>query len=219
MLKPFLLCAAAALALPACTYDVHGKAEDRSVDAAGLVASRDVDVPGDAEFSGMFVGADGRVGRDLELSGATVRADMIVGRDLEASAGRLRFEGEVGGDAEINAGTADVDADIAGDAEIAVGRITLDGRIRGRLTMDGGHMELRADVDGPVRISGHGRNDGNGRAEIAGRLGQGGWICAEEVEIRPSARIEGPLTVISRERPHGDGFEWEALDWRECEDL
>lgn len=219
MLKTTLLCAAAALALPACTYDVHGKAEDRSVDASGLVASRDVDVPGDAEFSGMFVGADGRVGRDVELSGATVRADLIVGRDLEASAGRLRFEGEVGGDAEISAGTADVDAGFGGDVEVAAGRITLDGHIRGRLTMDGGHMELRADVDGPVEISGHGRNDGNGRAEIAGRLGQGGWICAEEVEIRPSARIEGPLTIISRERPHGDGFEWEALDWRECEDL
>ena len=113
MLKPFLFCAAAATALSACTYDVHGRGEDRSVDAAGLVASRNVDVPGDAEFSGMFVGADGRVGRDLELSGATVRSNMIVGRDLDASGARVRFSGEVGGDAEFYAAVTTLQTVIA----------------------------------------------------------------------------------------------------------
>ena len=219
MLKPSLLCAAAVLSLTACTYDVHGRGENQSVDSAGLVASRDVDVPGDAEFSGMFVGADGRVGRDLELSGATVRSNMSVGRNLEASAGRLRFSGDVGGRAEISAGTADVDADIAGDAEIAVGRITLDGHIGGALEMDGGHMVVRADVDGSVEIRGHGRNRGNGRVEIAGTLARGGWICAEEVVFHRTARIEAPLHVISRERPESGDFEWEALGSRECETL
>jgi len=219
MLKPSLLCAAAVLSLTACTYDVHGRGENQSVDSAGLVASRDVDVPGDAEFSGMFVGADGRVGRDLELSGATVRSNMSVGRNLEASAGRLRFSGDVGGRAEISAGTADVDADIAGDAEIAVGRITLDGHIGGALEMDGGHMVVRADVDGPVTIRGHGRNGGDGRAEISGRLAGGGLICAAEVEIRPGARLEGDVRIVSRSRPDGEGFAWEALGRRDCEDF
>ncbi|MAC39673.1 MAG: hypothetical protein CMH93_09150 [Oceanicaulis sp.] len=219
MLKSFLFRAAAATALSACTYDVRGKAEDRSVDAAGLVASRNVDVPGDAEFSGMFVGADGRVGRDLELSGATVRSNMIVGRDLEASGGRVRFTGEVGGDAEISAGTADIDARIAGNTQIAAGRVTLDGHLHGSLEMDGGHMVLRADVDGPVTVRGHGRDDGDGRVEIFGRLGQGGLICAAEVELRSGARLEGGFLVISHTRPDGEGFEWEALGRRDCEDL
>lgn len=218
MLKTSLVATAALIGLSACTYDVHGRAEDRSVESAGLVASGEVDVPGDAEFSGMFVGADGRVGRDLELSGATVRSHMIVGRNLEASGGRLRFTGEVGGDAEISAGTAHIDADIAGDVEAAAGRITLDGRIGGRLEMDGGHMELRADVMGPVQIRGHGRNDGNGRVEISGLLAQGGTICAAEVEIRSGARIEGPLRIASDDRVEGENIVWEPLNGRLCED-
>ena len=116
MLTRSLLCATAAFALSACTYSVSGHGDNRSVESAGLVASRDVDVPGDAEFSGMFVGADGDVGGDLDLAGASVRSSAHVGGNLTAAGGRVRFTGEVAGDAEIDAGTGYVDAIIRGDA-------------------------------------------------------------------------------------------------------
>ncbi|WP_304070446.1 hypothetical protein [Maricaulis maris] len=218
MLTRSLLCATAAFALSACTYSVSGHGDNRSVESAGLVASRDVDVPGDAEFSGMFVGADGDVGGDLDLAGASVRSSAHVGGNLTAAGGRVRFTGEVAGDAEIDAGTGYVDAIIRGDAVIAAGRITLDGRIEGALEMDGGRMILRADIAGPVQIRGQGRDDSrNGRVDLAGRLRQGGLICAAEVNIRRAARIEGDLRIISDNRPDGDGFTFEALAGRDCD--
>lgn len=218
MLTRTLVCATTAIALSACTYSVSGHGDNRSVESAGLVASRNVDVPGDAEFSGMFVGADGDVGGDLELAGASVRSSARVGGNLSAAGGRVRFTGEVDGDAEIEAGTGYVDAIIHGDVEIAAGRITLDGRIDGALEMDGGRMTLRADVAGPVEIRGHGRDDDhNGRLDLDGRLRQGGLVCAAEVNIRRGARIEGDLLVISNSRPTGDGFTYEALNGRDCD--
>ncbi|MFY0637605.1 hypothetical protein [Maricaulis maris] len=220
MLTRILLSATAAIALSACTYSVSGHGEGQSVESAGLVASRNVDVPGDAEFAGMLVGADGHVGGDLDLAGASVRSDARVGGNLSAAGGRVRFTGEVDGDAEIDAGTGYVDAVIRGDVTIAAGRITLDGTIGGGLEMDAGRMDLRADISGPVHVRGHGRGDhGNGRVEVSGRLQQGGTICAAEVEIRRNAQIEGELRVISDRRPDGDGFTYEALAGRDCDHL
>lgn len=220
MLTRILLSATAAIALSACTYSVSGQGEGRSVKSAGLVASRHVDVPGNAEFAGMLVGADGRVGGDLDLAGASVRSNARVGGNLSAAGGRVRFTGEVDGDAAIEAGTGYVDAIIRGDVVVAAGRITLDGDIGGGLEMDGGRMTLRADIAGPVHVRGHGRGDrGNGRVELSGRLQQGGTICAAEVEIRRGARIEGELRVISDRRPDGEGFTYEALAGRDCDHL
>ncbi len=217
-MKHALICSVALLMLPACTYSVSGQAENRSVESEGLVASRHVSVPGDAEFSGMIVNAHGEIGRDLELAGASVRSDADVGGNLTAEGARVRFTGSVGGNAEIAAGTAYLNARILGDTEIAAGRVTLDGELSGRLEMDAGHMDLRATVWGPVEIRGHGRNDGrNGRVELSGRLAQGGRICASQVDIQRSARIEGDLLVISDTRPAGDGFRYEPLSGRDCD--
>ena len=219
-MKHVLVCAAALMLLPACTYSVSGHGDNRSAESAGMVASRHVDVPGDAEFSGMIVNAHGDVGRDLELSGASVRSNADVGGNLTAEGARVRFTGTVGGNAEIAAGTAYLDARILGNTEIAAGRIILDGDLAGRLVMDAGHMNVRGIVRGPVEIRGHGRNDGhNGRVELSGHLAQGGLICAAEVEIGRSARIEGDLLVISDHRPAGDGFRYEALNGRDCDRL
>ncbi|WP_203292263.1 hypothetical protein [Maricaulis parjimensis] len=217
-MKHALFCAAALMLLPACTYSVSGHAENRSVESAGVVASRNVDVPGDAEFAGMIVNAQGDIGRDLELAGASVRSSANVGGNLIAEGARVRFTGTVGGDAEIAAGTAYLNARISGNTEIAAGRVTLDGELGGRLDMDAGHMNLRGTVMGPVAIRGHGRNDEhNGRVELSGRLAQGGMICAAEVEIRRTARIEGDLLVIADTRPAGDGFRYEPLNGRDCD--
>ena len=219
-MKHALFSAAALLLLPACTYSVSGHAENRSVESEGLVASRHVSVPGDAEFAGMIVNAHGEIGRDLDLAGASVRSDAEVGGNLTAEGARVRFTGSVGGNAEIAAGTAYLNARILGDTEIAAGRVTLEGDLSGRLFMDAGHTNLRATVHGPVEIRGHGRNEGrNGRVEVSGHLAQGGLICATEVEIQRSARIEGDLLVISDLRPAGDGFRYEPLNGRDCDQI
>ena len=86
--------------------------------------------------------------------------------------------------------------------------------------MDAGHSKLRGVVRGPVEIRGHGRESGrNGRVEVSGHLAQGGMICAAEVEIDRSARIDGDLLVISNRRPEGEGFRYEALAGRDCDEI
>jgi len=220
MLNRMLLAATAAIALSACTYSVSGHGTNRSVESAGIIASRTVDIAGDAEFAGVFVGADGDVGGDLDLAGATVRSDATVGGNLTVAGARVRFTGAVVGDAEIAAGTGYVDATINGDALIAAGRIELAGRIDGGLEMDGGRMILRASVAGPVAVRGRGREDDqNGRVELSGWLQEGGLICAAEVEIHRDARIEGDLLVIADQRPDGTGFRFEPRDGRRCEHI
>ena len=101
MLRNLAIISVSALAVSACTYSSYGPDDHRSVESAGLVSSRNVDVTGDAEFAGMIVRADGDIAGDLDVAGATVRSTADVGGNLSAAGARLRFNGTVAGDAEI----------------------------------------------------------------------------------------------------------------------
>ena len=214
------LVATSALAMTACTYSSYGPEDNRSVESAGMVASRNIDVTGDAEFSGMIVRADGRVGRDLDLAGATVRANMEVGGNLTAAGARVNFRGSVAGDSEIATASGNLDADFQGDLIIAAARITIDGRVGGRLEANTARIHLRGDFEGPVLLIGEG-TEKSGRAIISGHLAQGGTICATEIEFRNGAIVDGELRIISESRPENfDGnYEFESLNGRDCDDL
>lgn len=220
-----ILLAGCALAVTGCTNSTYGPAENRSTESAGVIASRHVDVTGDASFSGMMVRADGNVGRDLDLSGATVRSNAVVGGNLSAAGASVRFTGSVGGNAEIAAATTWLDADFGGDLEVAGARVTLDGRVAGRLDLHGARMNLKGEFLGPVTVIGEGREDEtrhrNGRAILAGNFAQGGFVCATHVEIRTGARFGGAMRVIASERPEGRqaGYSFEPLDGRDCDKI
>lgn len=218
MLHRMALIATSALAVSACTYSSYGSGDERSVSGEGLVASRSVDVPGDASFEGMMVGVDGRVGRDLHMAGATVRGHVTVGRDLLAEGARVRFRGEVGGDAEIAAATAHLDARIDGRLEIAGARFTIEGSVAQDLEAHGAFMFFEGDFHGPVLIIGEG-NDESGEATLSGRFLAGGTICATEIEIERSAQFEGDFLFVSEREPSGlpAGAGFERLDGRECD--
>ncbi|WP_417476072.1 hypothetical protein [Maricaulis sp.] len=225
MMSKLILLASCALAMSACTNSSYGPAENRSTESAGLVASRNLDVTGDAELAGMLVRADGTVGRDLELAGARVSSSASVGGDLSAAGASVRFTGSVGGNAEIAAATTWLDADFGGDLDVAGARVTIDGRVAGRLELHGARMNLKGDFLGPVEVIGEGRDDGerirNGRAILAGNFSQGAFVCATHVEFRNSARFGGALRVIASERPEGgpSGYEFELLDGRDCDQI
>ena len=223
MMTKLILLASCALAVTACTNSTYGPAESRSTESAGLVASRHVDVSGDAEFAGMLVRANGNVGRDLQLAGASVSSNAIVGGDLAAAGASVRFTGSVGGNTEIAAARAWIDADLDGDVEVAGARVTLDGRVGGRLDMHGARMHLKGEYIGPVEVIGEGREDEdhirNGRAILAGNFAGGGVVCATHVEVRSSARFGSEMRIIASERPEGPvaGYSYEPLNGRDCD--
>lgn len=225
MMSKLILLASCALAVTGCTNSTYGPSENRSTESAGLIASRNLDVTGDAELAGMLVRANGTVGRDLELAGARVSSNASVGGDLSAAGASVRFTGSVGGNAEIAAATTWLDADFGGDLDVAGARVTIDGRVAGRLELHGARMELKGEFLGPVQVIGEGRDDGersrNGRAILAGSFAQGGFVCATHVEFRGTARFQGELRVIARDRPEGGpaGYSFEALDGRECDKI
>lgn len=215
-----ILVASTALAVSACTYSSYGPADDRSMESSGLVASRHIDVTGDAEFSGMMVNARGDVGRNLELSGATVRADADVGGNLEAAGARVRFRGTVGGDADVSAATMHLNAEIAGDLSVAGARVTIDGTVRGRTEMHAARMNLRGDFLGPVEIIGEGTEE-SGRLIFSGHFAEGAVICATEIEFRSGARLSGDVTIYSETRPSDSAgsFNFIELDGRDCDKM
>ncbi len=210
-----------ALALSACTYSTYGAGDARSVEGEGLVASRDVDVPGDASFEGMMVGVDGRVGRDLNMEGASVRGNVDVGRDLNAEGARVRFRGSVGRNADIAAATAELRAQIEGRLEIAGARMTIDGYVRGSTEIDGARMMLDGEFMGPIEVYGAGSDDGSGRAILSGSFLDGGLFCATYIDIERSAVFEGDFRFVSEDRPDNlpSNGSYEALDGRICQDM
>ena len=220
-----ILLASCALAVTGCTNSTYGPAENRSTESAGLIASRNVDVTGDAEFAGMLVRANGTVGRDLDLAGASVSSNATVGGNLSAAGASVRFTGSVGGNAEIAAATTWIDADFNGDLDVAGARVTINGRVAGRLDLHGARMHLKGEFLGPVEVIGEGREGENrhrnGRAILAGNFAQGGFVCATHVEIRSSARFGGEMRVIAGERPEGGsaGYSFEPLDGRDCDKI
>lgn len=211
---------ASALALSACTYSSYGSGDQRSVEGQGLVASRNVNVPGDASFEGMMVGVDGTVGGDLHMAGASVRGHVDVGEDLLAEGARVRFRGRVGGDAEIAAATTEINAIIEGRLEMAGARLTVDGEVHGPTEIDGARMMLDGDFHGPIAVFGAGSDDGSGRAILSGRFRNGGIFCATYIDIERSAEFDGAFEFISQTRPSGlpDNARYEALDGRSCQD-
>jgi len=215
-----ILVTSTALAMTACTYSSHGPEDNRSVESAGMVASRHVDVTGDAEFSGMMVNARGDIGRDLDLAGASVRSNAHVGGDLTAAGANVVFNGTVAGNSEIAGARVNLDAEFEGDVDIAGARVNLDGIVRGRLDAHTARINIRGEILGPVLLIGEG-NERSGRVILSGYLAQGGIICASEVEFRTQARFDGELTIIADERPADApaNITYIELDGRDCDRL
>ena len=218
MFRTLMVLSASALTLSACTYSSYGPDDHRSMESAGLIASNDVDVTGDAEFAGMVVRADGDIGGDLEMAGATVRSNANVGGNLEAAGARLRFTGSVAGDAEIASASAHINAVIGGRTEIAAARLRLDGELQGPVEIAAARATLRGEYQQMLQFNGEGR-DRSGRVELEGDFLGGGAVCATEIEIASSARFEGDFVFAAEERPDNlpAGAEFIALDGRECD--
>lgn len=210
--------AVSVLALGGCSYSSHGPAENRSVERSGMIAAGDVDATGSADYAGMIVDADGDIGRNLDLAGASVSSSARVGGNLSASGARVRFTGSVAGNTEVEAATAHLGGRYEGDLTAMGARIVIEGDVGGRLRAQGAYIRLAGRFTEPVDVIGTG-NQRRGRAIISGRIEAGGQVCASRVEIRDTARISGPLTIIADARPDvtDTDFAFVDLAGRDCD--
>lgn len=143
------------------------------------LAGGDVDVLG--EVSGDVVAAGGRV-----VVGRLVRGDVIV------LGGSVDVTGRVLDDVRAAGGAVTIDGEVAGDA-IAAGarvRLTPETKVRGRAWLAGGEVDVSGSVGRWLKAAA-------GRVRISGEVRGDVELAAREIEILPSARIEGDLTYYS----------------------
>lgn len=171
-----------------------------------LVCSR-----GAAQQVGETVTKRGTILEDIYLAGGTVDVSADVHGDVTAAGGRVLIGQRVTGDILAAGGTVDIGGDVLDDVRAAGGTVMLHGHVGGDAIVAGGTVLLgpEATVDGRAWL-------GGGDIQIAGRVATrlkaaarriviAGTvlgdvrITAQQVEILPSARIDGSLTYQS---PH-----------------
>ena len=160
--------------------DVAGSIVKRGRIASDLYAfGGGVDVG--AEVNGDLIAGGGRV-----TVGHTVRGDLIVGagsvtvgglveRNVRAAGGAVTFTGRVGRNIDVAGGTITIEpeATIGGSAQLAGGEIHVAGSIGRRLQAAGAVVVLAGEITGNVEV------------------------VAQEIEVRPTARLRGKLTYWS----------------------
>lgn len=209
-----------------------------------------LDRDGDYSRLGGDMNLRGRLGGDLSLVAGDVDADSLdVGGDVSIAAGDVNFTGNVrgevsiaGGDVTWNgeagdefsiaAGDLGVSGRIAGEASLAAGEMDIDAVFLNGLSVQAGTIALAGEVSGPLKLvavnemrRNRDYDNDHGAVEIAGRIHDGGRICAIRVEFESSARVDGPLEVYAEVEPRLDGgasvpgLDYTPRNGRDCDDL
>jgi cytoskeletal protein CcmA (bactofilin family) len=134
-----------------------------------------------AEVNGDLIAGGGRV-----TVSHTVRGDLIVGagsvmvgglveRNVRAAGGAVTFAGRVGRNIDVAGGTITIEpeARIGGSAQLAGGEVHVAGSIGRRLRAAGAVVVLAGEITGNVEV------------------------IAQDIEVRPTARLRGKLTYWS----------------------
>lgn len=130
---------------------------------------------------GDFVGFGGRVvvdrpvKGDALLAGGSISVRAPVDDDVRAAGGDISIEERIGGELYAAGGNIALtkSAHIAQSAILTGGLITIDGKIAGPLNVNAQHIVLNGEVGGNARM------------------------VAEEIELGPTARIDGSLNYFS----------------------
>ncbi|MDE2297752.1 MAG: hypothetical protein KGK18_06260, partial [Burkholderiales bacterium] len=120
---------------------------------------------------------------DALLAGGSVDVRAPVADNLRAAGGDVAIDSSVGG--ELLAAGGDVtltrSAQVAQGAALAGGLVTIDGKIVGKLRAAARRIVVNGEVTGDARL------------------------IAEQIELGPTARIDGALSHASRELMRADG--------------
>lgn len=162
-----------------------------------------------AQEAGPTVTRRGEIAEDLYLGGGTVDVRARVAGDVVAAGGRILIEDRVSGDVIAAGGLVDLGAEVLDDVRAAGGTVIIRGPVAGDAVVAGGriHLAPEATVGGRAWLAG-------GEVEVAGRVATHlkVWagtvelsgvvegdveITADEVDILPTARVDGTLIYRS----------------------
>ncbi len=146
---------------------------------------------------------------DLIVAGETIVIAGDVSGDLIAAGGSIEVAGRVDDDAWIAGGSLIIDGEIGDDLRVAGGDIHLRGSVADNVMIAGGTIttssksDVGGDLDaagGSIEIAGHVGADlscNGGSVVIGGTIDGNTTICADDIRILQSARIQGDLEYTS----------------------
>jgi len=177
-LSVILVCAPATATemVPADQYNLgEGEVLEDDLIVAGDTIMIDGDVSGDLIAAGGSIEVAGRVDDDAWIAGGSLIIDGEIGDDLRAAGGSIHLRGSVADNAMIAGGTITTssNSDVGGDLDAAGGSIEIAGHVGADLSCGGGIVVMGGTVDGNATI------------------------CADDIRILPSARIQGDLKYTS----------------------
>ncbi|HEU4927108.1 MAG TPA: polymer-forming cytoskeletal protein [Vicinamibacterales bacterium] len=130
---------------------------------------------GDAVLAGRVVEIRQAVDGDVLGAGWRVKLSGAAHDDVRIAGGDVRLEAPIDGDVTVGGGdvTTRPQVRVAGRAWVSGATVRLEGTFARDVRIAGRHVQLGADVTGPVEVA------------------------AEQIEILPGARLRGPLTYRS----------------------
>lgn len=176
----------ATLALPLLTSAMTVRGDDtvtipvgESIDDDLFVAANSFTLSGDVTMD-VFVAA-----RDINIDGD-------IGGSLNAAGSTVTIRGNVAGSVRVFSGTVTVSGTIGGDLVTFGGTATIepDGVVRGDVSMQGGNLTTRGNVQGDVTGSVE-------QLSVAGPVGGDVSVRAGDLAIQPSGTIDGDLSYVS----------------------
>ena len=149
-------------------------------------------VNGDYLGAAGIIDIAGTVNGDVMIAGGTINFSGKSSGDVLAAGGDIKIRGEKEGNVRAAGGNISVGGNIPKNVTVAGGNITIEENsvIDGSAYVSGGNIEIRGDVKGDVKAAG-------GRVLLSGNTNGDVEIWAEEISIRPDAKIGGNLVYYS----------------------
>lgn len=187
--------------------------------------------------SDVVIGSGERVTEDLYIAAGTVEFNGQASRDVVIAAGEVTIGGTIAGSVQMAAGRAELTGRVDGTLRIVSGMVTVSGSVGGDVVMAGGQLDVTSSgrIGGNLIVAGGAIDVRGGVAgDVSGFTGQstlGGTfqgavdLRTDDLEVRDTARISGPVTYSSRQQADvsanaqlAQGIDQQGLDpWGEGE--
>lgn len=149
-------------------------------------------VDGDYLGAAEVVDVAGTVNGDVMIAGGMLNFSGKSAGDILAAGGEVKISGEKEGNVRAAGGNISIEGNVSKNVTAAGGNIIMEGDsiIGGSAYVAGGNIEIRGDVKGDIKAAG-------GRVLLSGDTNGDVEIWAEEISIRPNAKIGGNLVYHS----------------------
>lgn len=149
-------------------------------------------VDGDYLGAAGVVDVAGTVDGDVMVAGGMINFSGKSFGDVLVAGGEIKIGGEKEGNVRAVGSNISVEGSVTKNATLAGASIAIekDSIVDGNVYIAGGNIEVRGDVKGDIKAAG-------GRVLLSGRTDGDVEIWAEEISIRPDAKIGGNLIYHS----------------------